>query len=222
MSEAAGVVAATVEARTHGRILVRPPRAGGPCPVLIGFHGYAEDADVHLQAISRIPGLESWLLVAVQALHPFYTRQSRIVASWMTSQDRELAIDDNIDYVARVIAHVRAHYPVGQTLAFAGFSQGGAMAYRAAAHLGASGLLILAADVPPDVATGADVSLPPILIGRGTRDEWYTEEKHAADLATLDRLGAAVENCVFDGGHEWTEAFCRAAATFLKRLREDR
>lgn len=218
-----------VEARTHGRILIRTPAAPGlarrspngergPWPTLIGFHGYAEDADTHFKAISAIPGVESWLLVAVQALHPFYTRQNRIVANWMTSQDRELAIGDNIDYVARVLAQLQAGYGLGAPIVFAGFSQGGAMAYRAAAHFGAAGVLILAADVPPDVARMPDLVLPSVLIGRGTKDAWYTEEKHLADLETLRRLGAVVDNCVFDGGHEWTQAFCVAAGVFLDRL----
>src|SRR5688572_27516505 len=85
-----------VEARTHGRYLVRPPSAAGPWPLLVGFHGYAESADAHLDAVARIPGIERWLTVAVQALHPFYTRDQRVVANWMTRQDREFAIADNI------------------------------------------------------------------------------------------------------------------------------
>jgi hypothetical protein len=88
-----------VEARTHGRVLVRTPRVPPPWPLLVGFHGYAETAEGHLAAIERIAGVDAWLVAAVQALHPFYTRQQAIVANWMTSQDRELAIADNIDYV---------------------------------------------------------------------------------------------------------------------------
>ena len=44
----------------------------------------------------------------MQALHPFYTKTERIVASWMTRQDRELAIADNIRYVQAVIDAVVA------------------------------------------------------------------------------------------------------------------
>jgi len=40
----------------------------------------------------------------VQGLHRFYRSRSEIVvASWMTKQDRELAIGDNIDYVRRAV-----------------------------------------------------------------------------------------------------------------------
>jgi predicted esterase len=208
----------TIEARTHGRVLVRQPPGPGPWPVLVGFHGYAEDAQIHLTALARIPDADNWLLAAVQGLHPFYTRSQRIVANWMTSQDRELALADNVDYVGRVLDWLRAEYALTTTRVFAGFSQGGAMAYRAAAEYGGSGVLIVAADVPPDVAARPGVVLPPVAIVRGTADEWYTEEKHAADLRTLASIGARVESHVYDGGHEWSDDVCRAASEFLHRV----
>jgi predicted esterase len=218
MSDAPATHVHTIEARTHGRVIVRPTERRPPRPTIVGFHGYAEDAEIHVHALDAIPGTRDWLLVGVQALHPFYTRQQRIVANWMTSQDRELAIADNLDYVDRVLGWLRDAYGELAPLVFAGFSQGGAMAYRAAATFGAAGLLILASDVPPDVAEMNGMRLPPTLIGRGTNDEWYTKTRHTQDIATLARLGASVDNCVFDGGHEWGTDFYHAAGEFLVKL----
>ena len=206
-----------VEARTHGRYLVTVPDVPGPWPLLIGFHGYGEHAAAHLEAVRRIPGIDGWLIAAVQALHPFYTRDQRVVANWMTREDRELAIEDNLDYVSRVLTAIHGEFPTRRPLVFAGFSQGGAMAYRAAAKLGAEAVIVLAADVPPDV-DAAGVQLPRVLLGRGTRDEWYTPEKYAADLEKLARRAPRVDGCVFDGGHEWTEPFYASAGTLLAEL----
>jgi predicted esterase len=206
-----------IETPVHGRYLVRIPEEQ-PAGLIVGFHGYAENADVHLDALLAVPGTERWVLVAVQALHPFYTRDERVVANWMTKQDRELAIADNLAYVERVVDAVRGEPHVQTPLVFIGFSQGGAMAYRAAARLGADGLIILAADLPPDVATRPGLQLPPVLIGRGTGDRWYTSDKHDADLTTLAHLGVTVESCVFDGGHEWGGDFRSVAARYLQRL----
>src|SRR5688500_12008911 len=100
----------TIEASTHGRYLVRTPDKPGPWPMLIGFHGYAENAEAHMNALRRVPGHERWLLVAVQALHAFYNREQAVVASWMTRQDRELAIEDNVGYVTAVVDAVRSAY----------------------------------------------------------------------------------------------------------------
>jgi predicted esterase len=208
----------TIEARTHGRYLVRVPAVPSPWPVLVGFHGYAETAGDHLDALVTIPGSEEWLLVAVQALHPFYTRKERVVASWMTRDDRELAIADNVDYIGRVLDRIRVDHPTRQTLVFSGFSQGGAMAYRAAANYRADGLIVLAADVPPDIVERRIVPLPPVLLGRGTKDHWYSEAKEAADREALMGIGARVDVCVFDGGHEWTDMFRAAVTQFLRRV----
>jgi hypothetical protein len=65
---------------------VSVPEAPGPWPLLVGFHGYGENAVTHLDAVQRIPGVDRWLIAAVQALHPFYTRDQRVVANWMTRE----------------------------------------------------------------------------------------------------------------------------------------
>ena len=208
----------TIAARTHGRYLIRTPRVDGPWPLLVGFHGYRENAALHLDVLQSIPGTESWLLVAVQGLHRFYAKSSDVVASWMTSEDRELAIADNIEYVRNTVDAVRAEFPTRATLVFAGFSQGTAMAFRAAAHIRADALIVLGADVPPDVATRTSVPLPSLLYGRGRQDDLYTAEFHERDVATLERLGVTVESITFDGGHEWTPEFSSAAGRILAGL----
>jgi predicted esterase len=195
----------TLAATVHGRFVVQP---GPPDRLLVGFHGYAETAEKHLEDLVKIRGIEKWTVASIQALHPFYTaRTQQIVASWMTKLDRELAIADNLAYVRSVLEWF--HQP--KTVVFAGFSQGGAMAYRAASDFGrAAGLIVLASDVPPDVTS----NLPPVLIGRGVRDDWYTDEKLKKDLSFL----AVAETCVFDGGHEWGDEFREAASNFLSRM----
>ena len=205
----------TIETQTHGRYLVRVPRGRGPFPLLVGFHGYREHAATHLATLETIPGAEAWLIVAVQGLHRFYTKGGDVVASWMTKEDRELAIADNIAYVTRVVDAVRAEFPTSDALAFIGFSQGVAMAFRAAAHIRAAALIVVGADVPPDVAAGTTMPLPPVLYGHGTRDDLYPAEAHAKDVATLERLGVPVQRISFDGGHEWTREFLAAAGGTL-------
>src|SRR5437867_6992748 len=126
------VIERTIPARTHGRYLVVPPAVSQSAPVLVGFHGYAETAETHLARLRAIPGAERWLVVAIQGLHRFYQRRTNeVVASWMTRQDRELAIADNLAYVASVVDEVGCTWPVRPRIVLAGFSQGVAMAFRA-------------------------------------------------------------------------------------------
>lgn len=193
----------------HGRVLVE--RAADPAGLLVGFHGYAQVAEDMLEEIRRIPGAGRWTLVSIQALHPFYTRgDSKVVASWMTRQDRELAIADNIGYVER--ACTSAQLPV----VFVGFSQGTAMAYRAALRTScsAAGIVALAGDIPPDVKEDG-LAWPRVLIGVGDREEWYAGEKLETDLAFLTAGGIAHEVVRFAGGHEWTDQFRQSVGGFL-------
>lgn len=209
--------ARTIATTTHGRYLIVPAQhASG---VLAAFHGYAENAEIMLESMRRIPDADRWTLVSIQGLHRFYNRQNTVVASWMTRQDRELAIEDNAAYVDAVLDAVSGEAGDPRRLVFAGFSQGVAMAYRAAARTRRTchGLIALAGDVPPDVA-GAARPLPPVLIGRGTTDSWYTEAKMNDDLRTLARDRVSVQPVVFEGGHEWGAPFLEAAGRFLVQV----
>src|SRR5208283_2019971 len=89
-----------------GRYLVEPaPQAGAP--LLVGFHGYGQRAEHLLEELRRIPGAAGWTLVAVQALHRFYSPKTQeVVGSWMTSLDRDQAIEDNLAYVLGVLAEL--------------------------------------------------------------------------------------------------------------------
>jgi len=211
------VIERNIEARVHGRYLVDGPR-GAQAPLLVSFHGYAESADFDFARLQEIPGVEQWVTVAVQGLHRFYRgRSNDVVASWMTKQDRELAMSDNVAYTTDVVQSVSKEWSTGKTLVLSGFSQGVAMAFRCAASLKqpVSGVIALGGDVPPELDADMLKRIPGVLIGHGTRDEWYTAEKVASDKRRLAAAGVPVEVCTFEGGHEWTSEFAAAASRFL-------
>jgi predicted esterase len=208
-----------IEAAVHGRYLLRPS-SGPAAGVLVGFHGYGESAAPYLEALLAIPGIERWTVAAIQGLHPFYTRTGEVVASWMTKLDRDQAIADNTAYVRAAVREILATAPAGSPLVYSGFSQGVAMAYRAAAGAGhpCHGLIALAGDVPPELAASDLAGFPRVLIGRGASDSWYSEEKLTADVQLLRGKGVEVEFERFDGGHEWTPMFHRRCGDLLAEL----
>ncbi|MGE3275364.1 MAG: phospholipase [Vicinamibacterales bacterium] len=209
----------TIETRTHGRYLVGAPHGPGPHPWLVGFHGQSETAAMQMEALQAMRPGPAWGLASVQGLHRYYTRAGGVVAGWMTREDRELAIGDNIAYVAAVVAALAgAHGPMA-ALCYSGFSQGVAMAYRAAAFSGppCAALVLLAGDVPPDVVPVAG-GLPPILLGRGARDPLYGDATAERDRARLAAAGAAVDYMEFDAAHAYAAAFTDRARAFLDAL----
>src|SRR5262245_42053813 len=111
------IVAATV----HGRYLLRLPAGEPPRRWLLGFHGYAQSADDFLALLDPVPHASHWLVASVQALHPFYHRADAVVANWMTLQDREHAIADNIAYVDAVLTNLEREFGPPQSLVYAGF-----------------------------------------------------------------------------------------------------
>jgi predicted esterase len=211
------MVTHTLSVRTHGRYLVDIPEHSRA--TLVGFHGYKENASIQMGVLRRIAGDRSLGLISIQALHRFYSRGSEVVASWMTKEDRELAITDNVEYVGHVLTAIADEFGVTRPLIYVGFSQGVAMAYRTAALVQrpSDAIIALAGDLPPDVAPLA-ASLPRILIGRGTEEEWYTADKAAKDLDLLRSAGVNVDEHVFEGGHLWTPAFVEKSAAFIDEL----
>jgi predicted esterase len=213
------VIECAIAAGTHGRYVVAPPFTSGPAPLLIGFHGYGELAERQLQRLQAIPGAERWLIVSVQGLNRFYQRRNNeVVAGWMTRQDRELAIADNIAYIAAVMDAVTGAWPTTPTLIYTGFSQGVAMTYRAAttSTRPVSGVITVGGDVPPELEPSALGRVSRALVCRGATDDWYTDDIFEKDLRRLRAAGVRVRPVDFSGGHEWNDEVIRAASEFLR------
>jgi predicted esterase len=212
-------LARTIPATVHGRYLVDGPSTPDRqvASILIGCHGYAESADIQLARLQEIPGLDGWMRVSVQALHRFYRGRSEdVVASWMTRQDRDLMIADNLAYVSSIVAEVSAGSQAVPRLVFAGFSQGVATAFRAAcASTVPCAVVGLGGDIPPELDSRRLAWPRRVLIGRGMRDDWYTAEKQAAAVDRLREAGTPVEAMTLDAGHEWTAEFSAAVGRFL-------
>ena len=153
----------------HGRYLVRATEAP-PSACSLAATGTGQTAEGFASDLERIRASIAGCSSRCRASIASTRARSDVVASWMTSQDRELMIADNIAYLRQVVAHVRGdqvpalrpHAP----LVFLGFSQGVAMAFRAAADRshGAQALSRSPVTSPPDVRASA-ASLPPVLLG---------------------------------------------------------
>jgi predicted esterase len=206
-----------VSVRTHGRYLIDIPAHSRA--TLVGFHGYKENAAIQMDVLRRIAGDRPLGLVSIQGLHRFYAKGGDVVASWMTKEDREHAIADNVDYVGRVLTAIADESGITRPMIYVGFSQGVAMAFRAAAFVQrpCDAVIALASDVPPDVAPVAG-TLPRTLLGRGDRDEFYPASQAARDLDVLKSAGVTVEEYVFSGGHLFTPAFVDKSAQFVDEL----
>jgi len=187
--------------------------------MLVGFHGYAEDAEVQLERLRAIPGSDRWGIVSIQALHRFYQRRTNtVVASWMTRQNRDEAIADNAAYVSACLDAVASEWTTLPVVVFAGFSQGVAMAFRAAAgsarHV--ASVMAVGGDVPPEIAPGELKRVSAALIARGTADVLYPEEQFIRDQQRLRECSVNVRAVSLEGGHGWPGELTAEASRFLQ------
>jgi predicted esterase len=213
-----GVIAErTIATGTHGRYLVAPAHTSTPGATIVGFHGYAEEATIQMERLRELRADEPWTLVSIQALHRFYRRDGRrIAASWMTREDRELMISDNVAYVDAVVREIRDQFEA-MSLAFAGFSQGAGMAYRAATRgRFRAPVIAVGGDLPPELGHDLVRRIPRVLIGWGTRDSFFTREIRERDEQRLRDAGVDVSVSDLDAGHEWTGIFSETARAWLR------
>lgn len=205
-------------ASVPGRFLVRPARSGRARFHWIGFHGYAQTAEAMFEPFARAARGDDWLVASVQGLHAFYAgRSNEVVASWMTRQDRELAIASNVAYVDDVAARLADEFGEPEARVYAGFSQGVGMAWRAAV-LGrheCAGVVAAGGDIPPELLGGQPRRWPGALLITGKHDAYYPPEAMERDAASLREQGAEVRTVAFEGGHEWSDAVIEAAAEHL-------
>ncbi len=194
----------------HGHVLC-DGEPGSYDYLIVGFHGYTENAELQLQRLQELH-IDNALLLSIQGLHCFY-RHDRIAASWMTSQNRERCIADNIHYVNKSIEQLAPQYSWNK-LVFMGFSQGAAMAYRAALkgmHQ-CDVLCINGGDIPPDTYELCP-SLPPSCVLRGSDDQSYNQEKLNADKIYLQHEHTQIHE--FAGGHEWNAQVTQLFSEFI-------
>jgi predicted esterase len=149
------------------------------------------------------------LLVAPEALNRYYTkpRETKVGATWMTSEDREAEIRDYVAYLDRVLADVREiHAAHGAPVQVHGFSQGTATAARWVAFGEArpARLVLWAGGVPPDLdltVYGARLHAARLTLVLGDRDEFISEEVVTRELERLQGAGLRPDVRRFSGGH---------------------
>ncbi|MFP4381690.1 MAG: alpha/beta hydrolase [Candidatus Sumerlaeia bacterium] len=217
------ILSQSVPVQVEGYYLVRQPAGEGPWPLLIGFHGYGETAEIQMERLEAIPGTKNWLLASVEGLNHFYPKNHNAAgASWMTSRRREQAIQQNMDYVDGVVESLIRQYATPDTLVYAGFSQGAAMAARAAVlcKSGCSGLVMMGGDVPEELNAAQLSDIGSCMLARGKKDRAFSAERMKADAERMRKAGAQVRCETVEGGHGWPEEFGKIVGEYLETLWE--
>lgn len=172
-------------------------------------HGYGQLAGYFIRHFGALAAADSGLVVvAPEGLSRFYLRgnDGRVGASWMTRDDRQHEIDDQIGFLNQLAGNILAHCPADAHITALGFSQGTATVGRwlAQAPFRPAHLVLWAGGFPPDIAPDAARRLLqglPLTLVVGSQDEYLAPALVAQQLAHLRQLGGTPALLTFDGPH---------------------
>ena len=176
--------------------------------VWVVLHGYGMLSEFFIQKFKKLEN-KNTLILAPEALNRFYidTNYGRVGASWMTKDERQDDIKENIKYlnslmdqIIREIGHNRFKINV------LGFSQGGATACRWLFKSGLKfeNLIMWAGDIPKDTLTEenrlkwSDMNTHLVM---GKKDELINEEMKAKFLKLVTDYKLDYKLTLYDGDH---------------------
>ena len=182
-------------------------------------HGYGQLAG---RFLSRFTPLErpDRLFIAPEALSRHYVAgpntmhrpDSPVGASWMTREDREREIEDQIKYLDLVHDEIFSRVD-REAVRFwvLGFSQGVATVTRwlARGRVTADRFVMWAGMIPPELDASGGRALSaraPVTIVVGSSDEFATPKVVAGHEARLRELGVSFTKIGFDGGHDISDS----------------
>lgn len=175
--------------------------------IWIVLHGYGHLARFFLNAFDGQE--EGRFIVAPEALSRFYTNPdfTRVGASWMTREDREHEIQDQIAYLDALLAHVRGLCTKARSLGALGFSQGVSTLSRWTIHgtTAPDVVVIWGGSMPPELEAGRLASRwksSRIHLVHGEEDGVVKEDVLSRNEAALRSAGLAFTTHRFPGGHE--------------------
>tara|TARA_B100000768_G_C11283197_1_gene379999 strand:+ start:1907 stop:2560 length:654 start_codon:yes stop_codon:yes gene_type:complete len=176
--------------------------------VWIVLHGYAMLSEFFIQKFKNLDDGNT-LIIAPEALNRFYIdgTYNRVGASWMTKEERESDIEENIQYLNAIIESI--YVEVGHrhfNLNVLGFSQGGATACRwiFSSEMKVSNLVLWAGDVPKDTLTEKNKSKWGSInthLVMGEKDHLITQEMKAKFLDIISQYKMDYKLTLYDGDH---------------------
>ena len=171
-------------------------------------HGYAQLASYFLKNFDGLRN-EQTVIVAPEGLHRFYWSgfSGRVVASWMTKEERQDDINDYVAFLSAVYEEVTKDLDLNKvTVNVLGFSQGAATVCRwlVSGGVRADNLILWAGAIPDDIDLknfGKVFSKLNVTLVLGDQDEFITNEQSRAYEQHLKDNDVIYEMFRFKGKH---------------------
>jgi predicted esterase len=173
-------------------------------------HGYGQLSHFFIQSFQNIASPSS-MIIAPEGLHRFYIEgfSGRVGASWMTTEERLVDIEDYLSYLDAVYDHYVK--PLGDKIRFnvLGFSQGTATVCRwvAHSHHSINNLILWAGMMPPDLDFEASNRKvwPKTFLVRDPNDIHQKSEHFSKQLSWLKSAQIVHQEVLTQDGHRISE-----------------
>jgi predicted esterase len=172
--------------------------------VVFVCHGYAQLASEFINEFNIIAN-ENRLVVAPEGLHRFYHKggADRVVASWMTKEDREDDIRDYISWLDMAAADILLSCRADVKVTVLGFSQGAATVTRwiTAGMTHIDHLILWCGFFPPDIREDFSIADTQLTVVTASEDRFITEEETQRQLTNIKARHATYKHIRFEGHH---------------------
>ena len=192
------------------------------CTVWIVLHGYGMLSEFFIKKFKKLEN-DNTLIIAPEGLNMFYLdgKYERVGASWITKEEREKDIKENISYLNSLLEVI--YNEVGNrniTFNVLGFSQGGATACRWIfnSKIQVKNLILWAGDIPKDTLTVENKnkweSINTHLV-MGEKDTLINKKMRAKFIALVCDYGLKYKLTKYDGDHRvYPDVLVELANTF--------
>jgi predicted esterase len=180
------------------------------------LHGYGQLAQFFIRKFKPLER-HGICVIAPEGLSRFYLEQldttgrksNRVGATWMTRENREMDIENYLQYLSTIYDEEIKDASVEVTIL--GFSQGSATASRWAlsGRSKFARLILWAGIFPPDMNFEAGSKIlkdKDVLMVYGTKDPFLTDERFTEMRTLTKKINAKVKEVRFEGEHDIDEA----------------
>ncbi|WP_338768241.1 alpha/beta hydrolase [Bernardetia sp. ABR2-2B] len=179
--------------------------------IWIVFHGYGQLAEYFIkkfEGLNSQSNTERHYVIAPQGLSTAYLKSftGRVGANWMTKYDRELDIENNLNYLETLISNELKDISSSKNkkIIVLGFSQGAATASRWIAHTNfeISEFLVWGGMIAHDIDSIFYKKMKDkITLFYGDQDEFISEEGLKTNLIKLEKLDITPSLIPYKGTH---------------------
>ncbi len=173
--------------------------------VWIIFHGYGQLAEYFIKNFDKLDTNKHYV-ISPQGLSTAYLEgfTGRVGANWMTKHDRELDIENNLNYLETLIKSELIEVATKKIIVL-GFSQGAATASRWIAHTNyeISNFLVWGGMIAHDINSIFYQKMKDkTTLFYGNQDEFINEEGLKTNLMNLEKLGFTPKLIPYKGTHK--------------------